>query len=169
MSDYKFKSYTEVLTDAAPIHPDAQVRMGADGRWEIVIPTPFLESMNVTESWAGTPAEKAFNTMSSGGDDELTRWGYKNGYSEYPLELLAERYNIVEDSQAWGQTRMKEELKKIGLKKKFYGNTSSEITPSDMSVYEALRIVIGAEMDEKFAARAAALDAKLGYASGVLN
>lgn len=168
MSDYKFKTYSEISADAKALHPDAQVRMGDDGKWEIVIPTQFLESMNVTESWAGTPAEEAFNTM-SGGEDELTRWGYKNGYSEYPLELLAERYNIVQDSQAWGHTRMKDELKKVSLSEKFYGDTSSEITPSDMSVYEALRIVIGAEMDEKFAARAAALDAKLGYASGVLR
>lgn len=110
------KTYAEMLVQAKALHPDARIHLNEfTNRWDIIIHTDEEEPFGVTESWAGTPAEKAYQTTDGSYGDELTRWAHKNGMSGQPMEFVAERYNILigETSRIW--EIVNEKLSEAGL------------------------------------------------------
>lgn len=165
-SEPKTKTFAEMLAYAKTIHPDATIRLeDSCDTWQIVIETDISQSWQVDETWKGTPAEEAYNTPDSGGEDVLNRWARKNGHGSEPLALVAEQYNINHDSQVWAQTRLDELLVEAGHLPMLEMIAGREITHEDFVIYNGFRTAVGEMMTVQFAARQEALNLKLGHIS----
>ena len=164
--DYETKSYDEMMAQAKAIHSDANVRLNHKNEWEIFIATNFGESYVADDSWKDSYAGEAFRTPDGNGDDVLSRWAGKNGYSGQPIALVAEQYNLNRESQLYGSKRMDEELLKavnMTVDKMFAGRRV--VTEEEFRLYENLRDTIGKEMTEVFKEKQDILNDKLGYTS----
>lgn len=82
--------YEDVLAKAQSVFPNAEVSC-VDGQW--VIYTGVNEVREVDPSWAGTPAEEAYNTYEANYGSDLERWAYKNGHGSDSLRDAALAFN----------------------------------------------------------------------------
>lgn len=93
------RTYEEMEAAAKKIHPDARVRMIDYGeqKWEIYIPSDFVPVYHLPERYKDTPAWAASLKNDASYGDELSRWGYKNGYRGLPIEGIADYFNLMMD------------------------------------------------------------------------
>lgn len=111
------RSYTEMLEAAKKIHPDMQVRLDLidHQKWEMYMPTEFIERHNLPESFKGTPAWEMQEERDSGYDNQLQRYRHKNGLDCVPLEGVAEYINLNYEENAWGSKIRDERLMQEGI------------------------------------------------------
>lgn len=90
------RTYAQMLEIAKAISPDARVRAIDYGeqKWEIYIPSEFAPTYDLPESYKGTPAWDLSLLDDGSYGDQLSRWGYKNGYRGLPIEGIADYYNV---------------------------------------------------------------------------
>jgi hypothetical protein len=94
MSIEQMKTYSQMEEFARTIHPDAVPRLNEfTDTWEIVISTEFYDSFELDDKFLGTPAAEAYNEPDTSYDNQLSRWGAKNGHYGKSLHDIAEAYN----------------------------------------------------------------------------
>lgn len=91
---YRQVSYNEMLVEAQKIHPRLFPHLNENGAWIFVLDNTEQESVYdaLSEDFKGTPAWEAFHTPSDG-SDVLTLWGDSFGFRDYPLDVIAPRFN----------------------------------------------------------------------------
>lgn len=120
MTDYtppELRTHAEMLEAAKAISPEARVRVLDYGsqRWEIYIPTPFEPAFDLPDSYKGTPAWEAAQKVDYSHDNELCRWGHKNGYRDLPIEGVADFYNLRSNYGARKEEIAEESDRKAGF------------------------------------------------------
>lgn len=96
------RSHAEMMEEALKISPKARVRLKEDSdQWEIYIPTDCTANYELPATYEGTPAWEADKNPDSGYGNELARWGHKSfQYSNAPIEMIADYYNLQQDTAA---------------------------------------------------------------------
>jgi hypothetical protein len=111
------RTYAQMMEIAKKIHPDARVRMieFVEQKWEIYIPSEFVPVYRLPECYKDTPAWAASLEHDGSYGDELSRWGYKNGYRDLPIEGIADYFNLMSDF-AYRKNTLAEDLdRQVGL------------------------------------------------------
>jgi len=153
------KNHQQMLAYAKNVHPDAIVELDYDETWVIRIPTKFSQPFGVSDSWKGTPAEEAFNKVERG-SSELFDWADSHGYSEEPLDIIAERYNLHVEA-------FKDIFEKLNVLLAEAGFPSHEemvwpaITNENFIFYTRAKSQLVAEANERLAPAFAAIELKL--------
>lgn len=90
------RTYEQMMEIAKAISPAARVRAIDFGeqKWEIYIPSEFVPTYELPESYMGTPAWAFAQSYDGTYGNELSRWGYKNGDGSLPIEAHADYYNL---------------------------------------------------------------------------
>lgn len=98
-------TYAEILIQAKMINPQAGLRFVPEtSAWEIILPSEARSVEILPDVYRGTPAYRAFyatlNTLSPNYETELEKWAYRKGYSDKPLEFIADYYNLAQYENA---------------------------------------------------------------------
>lgn len=89
------KSYSQMMEIARSISPDAKVRKhDFNDSWEIYIPTEFTANHNLPEEYKDTPAWDAEHNYDARYGSDLGCWAENRGLEQYPIEAVAELYNL---------------------------------------------------------------------------
>lgn len=131
------RTYTEMLAEAKKIHPDMEVRLDLidHQKWEMFMPTNFIERYGLPESFKGTPAWDMEQERDSGYDNQLQRYRHKNGFDCIPLEGVAEYVNLSHEENTWGSKIRDEKLKEDGIVIDW--KNWKEVSDEDFAKYKA--------------------------------
>lgn len=90
-------TYAEALTKAKAISPEAKVRVIGDTQtWEIYIPTDMEIATELSETYKGTPAWRAYEEKDASYGNTLALWGFRRQHYNKPIEYIADYYNLSE-------------------------------------------------------------------------
>lgn len=154
------KSHQQMLAYAKNVHPDAIVELDYDETWVIRIPTKFSQPFGVSDSWKGTPAEDAFNKIERG-SSELHDWAESLGYSDEPLDIIAERYNLHVEAFKGIFEKLNVLLAEAGYPSHEDTLWSKDMTNEHFSFYTQAKSQLVAEANERLAPTFAAIELKL--------
>lgn len=158
-------SFMEAQAYAKKIHPDAKARLDETERtWVVEIPTKFEETYEVTDTWAGTPAEELFKKW-AGDCDSLTDWADHASYRYEPLEIIAMRYNLGVEYHRHLDAISDVKLVAAGFpvyNELFVGDdVQNRWTREEFTTIQRIREDSAKEATEAFIGRAEAIDALL--------
>lgn len=97
-TERKFASYNEMLERARQIHPNAHVSLEY-GRWviSVTIESEYEDYFTLPERFEGTAAWAAFHSADRSDGNRLYAFRDHSSYSNEPLEIVAERYNMISE------------------------------------------------------------------------
>jgi len=99
-TERKFASYNEMLERARQIHPDAHVSLEY-GRWviSVTIESEYEDYFTLPDRFEGTAAWAAFHSADQYDGNALYAFRDHSSYSNEPLEVIAERYNMIREME----------------------------------------------------------------------
>lgn len=126
-------TYAEALAQAKAISPNAKVRIIKETQeWEIFIPTNLGLSDELSETYQGTPAWRAYEDKDTSYGNKLALWGFRRNMFNTPIDFIADQYNLEKYDGAEMSIYLNDLNKATGINVDNWDNFSNE----DFSQYK---------------------------------
>ena len=155
--------YDQMLAAAKRMHPDLMVRL-EHGNWVLFFKTAVGEPASLPQWLQGTPAWELWETPDEKHGNKLEDYRYSKCLTDYPLEYVAEEYNLRQQRQARQAELTKLHLEGAGLLHLL--DSPKKLTVEDFGSEEEFRNYLGLkrqalmDMMEEFSAPMAAFEEK---------